>query len=254
MNLAAVIFARGGQRTMRDKNLRPVAGRILCSWPALAACQVRDEGGPVKAVFVSTNDRRIAAACQPSYWLQRPADLSTAEAPLEAAIAFAWQQVWAAVDEPLDGLVILQGNAPYVDAALIRRAVAALEDNPTADAAATVVEASAFAPARARVLSTDPDTAALLVHRALPDLAAGSDRHAHPTYFGDGAVVVTRAAVLDAMHRHPGPYPWWGTRTVALVQHSNPGDIDHEWQIKAAAWCVEHHVAAPTTREGLPWD
>jgi CMP-N,N'-diacetyllegionaminic acid synthase len=230
MNVVAIMFARAGSKGVSKKNTRKVLGRASCQYPILAARNAEF----VNRIYVSTDDPRVKGIAE-KYGvgvIERPASLARDETPLEAAIAHAYAAASDREKEPIDILVILQGNAPCVTAATIDEAVRNLRRDESLHAVASVADLSQYGPTRAKRL----DDGVLVGTKA-----RSSDRKAEgPVYFCDGGVVAVWANVIASMDERPGGHPWLGDRCGAVVQAPNPGDIDQEWQIGGVeAWLKE---------------
>lgn len=109
MNVLGVILARGGSTRIIDKNLQPLGNMPMVAYAAAAA----REAGLTKVV-VSTNDARIAAACEPFgvSWVRRPDAISGAHATIEDAIQHALAICEEADCCRYDYVVALQAAVP----------------------------------------------------------------------------------------------------------------------------------------------
>lgn len=78
-NLTAFIFARGGSKGVKHKNIYPVAGKPLIAHSIASALSSKS----VSRVVVSTDDARIAAAAKEygAEVLERPAELAADTTP-----------------------------------------------------------------------------------------------------------------------------------------------------------------------------
>ncbi|MFH1623367.1 MAG: acylneuraminate cytidylyltransferase family protein, partial [Candidatus Aenigmatarchaeota archaeon] len=87
MDIFGIIPARGGSKRLPDKNILPLAGKPMIAWTIEAALKSR----LLTKVCVSTDDANIAAVARQSGALvvDRPAELATDDAPIEAALRHA---------------------------------------------------------------------------------------------------------------------------------------------------------------------
>ncbi|MDP2167697.1 MAG: acylneuraminate cytidylyltransferase family protein [Thermodesulfovibrionales bacterium] len=111
MNILVVIGARGGSKGVRNKNIRPLAGRPLI------ACTIGQAlaWGRASKVVVSTDSNEIAAAAKEAGALvpfMRPAELATDTAPKLPVDRHAFLECERIFGERYDILVDLDATAP----------------------------------------------------------------------------------------------------------------------------------------------
>ncbi len=225
---AAIITARAGSKSIPDKNVLELDGHPLVSYPARAALAARRVG----RVFVSTDGRSIADACEPLgvevIW--RPDPLCGDSVNHGDVIQHAVDWVKARYAELRD-VVLLLGNTVMVDAELIDRCLSELESRPDIDSVMTVWEAADDHPLRA-----------LEIHEGLlrpfgdPDREVSTERQSYPrAYYYDQGVWAFRH---DCVARREGPNPWWwmGARCLPLVRNWVTGrDIHTPLDVRIAA-------------------
>ncbi len=107
----AIIPARGGSESIRDKNIRDFAGKPLIAWTIE---QAGDAKG-VDRVIVSTDSERIASVAR-SYGAEvpfrRPAAISAADTPIEPVLSHAYEWLIANEAYHADSLVLLFPTNP----------------------------------------------------------------------------------------------------------------------------------------------
>ena len=132
-----LIPARGGSKGIRDKNIRPLAGRTLLEYAAQAALESR----VVDRSVLSTDSERIAAEGRRiglEVPFMRPVDIAGDETPMLAVIEHAVDSLEQAGWLP-EIIVLLQPTSPLRQPEHIRSAVQQLRDS-AADSVVTVVE------------------------------------------------------------------------------------------------------------------
>jgi len=138
MNMAAaVILARGGSKGIPRKNLRKVCHTTLVS----LAVQAARAAGAIEKVYVSTDDKQIAAeaVCSKAEVIWRPKELATDEARSDDALRHALEYV----DVSCDVIVLIEPTTlPHVPRD-IDRAVRAIDDDH-ADSAIVVKQRTVF--------------------------------------------------------------------------------------------------------------
>ncbi len=117
MKTVALIPLRGGSKSIRKKNIKPMAGRPLCAWTLSAAV----ETDAIDAVYVSTECAEIAAVVAglglPVEVIDRPAELATDEASTESVMLHFADVVG------FDRLVTIQATSPLLRASHLEAAL-----------------------------------------------------------------------------------------------------------------------------------
>lgn len=132
MRVVGLIPARGGSKSIPQKNLAPLLGRPLIDWTLDAARESRE----LTEVVVSTDADEIAgvAARAGARVLRRPAELATDETPMRDVVIHALDEL-----DDCDAVVLLQPTSPLRRAQHIDEATVLLRDTG-ADAVVSVVE------------------------------------------------------------------------------------------------------------------
>ncbi len=218
MDTLGIILARAGSKGLPDKCVRPLLGRPLIAYTCdhVAACK------RLCSVLLTTDSepaKQIARA-QGVEIVDRPAELATDTAPVDAAARHA-VEVWEARHgRSVDAVVLLYANVPVRAEGVIDRAIQLLE-RTGADSVRTVAPVSKQHPDWLHRLEGDrmiqyrPNS----IHRR-QDLER--------LYYHDGAVVaVTRQALFDALQTPDDPHAFFGRDRRALVQRCEDAvDID----------------------------
>jgi len=110
MQICAIIPARGGSKEIPGKNYKEFAGKPLIIHTIEQALAV----SRINAVYVSTDDARIAAVAQDAgaSVIERPADISGDTATTESAVEHTLQILSQQGLSP-DNIVLLQATSPF---------------------------------------------------------------------------------------------------------------------------------------------
>lgn len=114
MNIAALIIGRGNN-TLKDKNIRPVLGRPLLHWPALAAKNSKK----INHFFISSDDDKIlnAGAEVGFEAIKRPSDLATPTAQSSDAVLHALEFIEK--KSLIDVLIVMHANVGTIKTEMI---------------------------------------------------------------------------------------------------------------------------------------
>jgi CMP-N-acetylneuraminic acid synthetase len=208
---AAIITARAGSKSIPNKNVLPVAGRPLVTYPIQAA----READSIDAVFVSTDGQDIAevARAMRAEVIWRPDKLCGDHVNHGDVIRHAVE--WVEERQPdLGNVVLLLGNTVMVDSALIDECVGILEADAQLDSVMTVWEAADDHPLRALEIVDG-----VLRPYGDPARDVSTERQSYPpAYYYDQGVWAFRK---QCVHRRDGPSPWWwmGKRCRPVVRN-----------------------------------
>lgn len=225
---AAIVTARAGSKSIRDKNVHPVAGRPLVAYPVQAAL----DAARVDRVFVSTDGESIAeaSAALGAEVIWRPEELGGDHVNHGDVIRHAVH--W--VDErypDLDLVTLLLGNTVMVDGGLLDRCLETLAGRDDLDSVMTVWEAADDHPLRAMEIVDG------LLHPYGGDREVSTERQSYPrAYYYDQGVWAFRKGCVD---RRDGPSPWWwmGERSLPIVRNWVTGrDVHTALDMAFAEW------------------
>ena len=196
---AAIITARAGSKSIRDKNVHPVGGLPLVTYPARAALDAER----VDRVFVSTDGDSIARACSELgvEVIRRPDALGGDRVNHGDVIKHAVEWVEERYPE-LENVALLLGNTVMIDGATIDRCLEILASEPELDSVMTVWEAADDHPLRALEIHDG-----LLRPYGDPHREVSTERQSYPkAYYYDQGVWSFRKGCVQ---RREGPSPWW---------------------------------------------
>jgi CMP-N-acetylneuraminic acid synthetase len=229
---AAIVTARAGSESIPDKNVHPVAGKPLVSYPVEAALGAER----VHRVFVSTDGRSIAAvSCDLGCTvIERPLDLSGPHVNHGEVIRHAVH--WVGQRHPeLENVVLLLGNTVMVDPELLDRCLELLDTRSDLDSVMTVWEAADDHPLRALEISDG-----VLRPYGGTGRDVSTERQSYPkAYYYDQGVWAFRRQCVDSRE---GPNPWWwmGKRCYPIVRNWVTGrDVHTQLDVEIAEWWLD---------------
>lgn len=226
---AAVITARGGSKSLPEKNVMQMAGRPLVAYPLTAALAARRVG----VVYVTTDSPAIAAMAREAGCLvvDRPESLAGDDVNHGDVIKHAVEEIDRR-EVGLENVVVLLGNTVMVDGEIIDEALVRLEAEPDIDSVMTVWEAVDDHPLRALELKDG-----LLRPYGGSDREVSTERQSYETaYYYDQGVWAFRK---ECVQERCGPNPWWwmGRRCVPIVRPWVAGrDIHNNLDAAVAEW------------------
>lgn len=210
MNVA-IITARAGSKSIRDKNVFMVAGKPLIAYPIQAALDAKRIG----RVYISTDGEHIAAVgrkmgCE---IIERPEALCGDSVNHGDVIKHAVEYADAR-EKDLENVVLLLGNTVMLDAALLDQALEMLEATPDLDSVMSVWLAQDDHPLRAMEIKDG-----LLRPYGDPNRQCSTERQSYPSaYYYDQGVWAFRKPCVQ---RRDGPSPWWwmGKRSAPIIRN-----------------------------------
>lgn len=189
MKVLGVIPARGGSKGVKNKNIKPLAGKPLIAYTIEAA-----QHSQLTTAIVSTDSEDIAEVSrQYGAWVPflRPTNLATDSAKAIPVIQHALRFVEEQEGVTYDAVMMLQPTTPFRTGEDIDKALKLLE-RTGADSVISVVDAGAHHPARMKYLEgnrlIDPPYCEAYENQPRQEL--------RPMYLRNGAVYLTRRNVL----------------------------------------------------------
>jgi N-acylneuraminate cytidylyltransferase len=202
MNVLAVILARAGSTGLPNKHLLPLLGRAVISYTFDHA----QSATTVSRTVVSSDCRHVRSLATRAGFpsIERPWDLSTAEASVQDVMLHAMESVERSGDFQADALVVLYGNVPVRGEGVIDRAVSHLFET-RCDSVRTFCPVGKWHPTWMSRLEGDS---------VIPHVPGSIHRRQdlQPLFLHDGAVVaVTRSALLRGRMQSDDPHAFFGT-------------------------------------------
>lgn len=134
--ILAVIPARGGSKSIKDKNIHPLGGRPLMAWSIKAALACKK----IDKVVVSTDSNKYAqlAKFYGAEIIIRPADLAQDETAMEPVLKHALEET-EKQGEKVETLILLDPTSPFRLISDITQCLELLK-KPETDSVVTVCE------------------------------------------------------------------------------------------------------------------
>lgn len=218
--ILAVIPARSGSKSVKDKNIRPLGGRPLMAWSIKAglACKKIDK------VVVSTDSDKYAqlAKFYGAEVIDRPKELATDEAAMIPVLQHALKTY------PADLIVLLDPTSPLRNVEDINKCLALIR-KPKTDSVITVCEAEHNPFYVMGVIKNDYWQFPI----ANPEKDIHRRQDAPKAYRVNAAVYVIKKEILEA-----GKIFTAQTRAVEMPQERS-GHIDSELDFKYVEWLLK---------------
>ncbi len=251
--IAALLLGREGSQGFPGKNVFPIMGRPLMSYPLLAARHAPS----VDVVYVSTDSNKIKeiARYHGAKTIDRPPELAAPNALGEDAFRHGYEVVrneCTQSGETLELMVLLFCNAATVTSSSIEDGVNSLRACPGADSAVTVSRYNMWSPLRARRVGKDG-----YLHPFVPLEVFGNpatlncDRDSQgDVWFADMGLSVVRPSCFDKMKDGLLPQRWMGKNILPLPQWGGL-DVDYDWQMPQVEFWLRRHGFTETS---TPYD
>ena len=185
MKTLGVIPARGGSKAIPRKNLVILGGKPLLTWTCEAATKSK-----LDRIIVSTDDKEIAKVAESSgveVPFVRPPELSADSSLTIDVVIHAITQL----GDTFDAVMVLQPTSPFRTTDDINKCISLLRESE-ADSVISVVDVGGHHPARMKFLE-----GGLLIDPPYAESRENQPRQElQPMYIRNGAVYLTRAAVL----------------------------------------------------------
>ncbi len=232
MGVHALALGRGGSTGFPGKNVYPVLGRPLMTYPIVAAQRSKR----VERIFLSTDADEIKAVGRElgAEIIDRPPEMATKTALAEDALVHGWREMEKR-GAKVDILIMLFCNAPTITGELIDQGVEMLLANPELDSAVTVSRYNMWSPLRARKVTDEGILQPFVPFETFGDpKTLNCDRDSQgDVWFADMGVSVIRPRCLEHIHDGLLPQKWMGQRIAPI--YSDAGfDLDYEWQLPLA--------------------
>lgn len=235
MKNIVLITAKGGNTSIKNKNLIEVEGKSFLGWQLTAAKQAT----LVDEVFVSTECPLIASEARKyeAFVIERPAELAQAFTNHGDAILHGAKEARRIMGEEIEFVTILLGNTAYNRGVDIDQTIKKLQENPEATSCMTVWQAQDDHPYRAMQINGQGFLEGFL------DLkGADTNRQSYPEiYFYDqGPWTVRYEAMMACERGKTGPACWWwmGDKCLPIVREWVTGrDVHTQLDVKVTrAW------------------
>lgn len=238
--ISALLIGREGSVGFPGKNVYPVLGKPLMTYPLLAAKKAK----LVDNVFISTDSEniKIIGRNHGAEIIDRPPELCTKEALGEHAFVHGYHTIKEDTGKELELVVLLFCNAATILSETIDEGIRTLRQHPEYDSAVTVSRYNMWSPLRARKEGADG-----LLHPFVPFEVFGDpktlncDRDSQgDVWFADMSVSIVRPHCLEQLDNGLLPQKWMGQKIYPLKQWGGL-DVDYEWQIPQVEFWLKSH-------------
>jgi len=238
--IPALLIGREGSVGFPGKNVYPVLGKPLMSYPLEAAINAKN----IDAVYISTDSQKIKDIGREygAKIIDRPPELCTKEALGEQVFVHGYEQIKKESGKPIEQIVLLFCNAATILAETIDEGIEILRKNKNYDSAVTVSRYNMWSPLRARKVGHDG-----LLHPFVPFEVFGDpktlncDRNSQgDVWFADMSVSIVRPRCLEHLEEGLLPQKWMGNSIYPLKQWGGC-DVDYKWQIPLVEYWLRQH-------------
>ena len=233
--IAALLIGRGGSTELPKKNIKPLLGRPLMTYPILAAKNSKY----CDKIFLSTDDEEIKNIGKKHdlELIDRPDFLATKEALAEDAYIHGYNEIIKKLKQDLEFLILLFCNGATVLPKYIDEAVEILRKDKNLDSACTVSSYNMWSPLRAKKI----DENGKLVPFVPIDFFGKDvtcDRGSQgETWYADCSVFIVRPHCMEKKNGDL-PFTWLG-RNIHPIKQWGGLDIDYAWQIPIVKFWLE---------------
>jgi N-acylneuraminate cytidylyltransferase len=244
---AAIITARGGSKSIKNKNIYQVLGHPLIYYPIKAA----QDAVNIDTIFISTDSREIADVGRElgAFIINRPENLYGDHVNHGDVIKHAVE----AVDKEhpnLENVVLLLGNTVMVDGKIIDHCLNLLNERPDLDSCMTVWEAQDDHPLRAMAINPE----GLLEPYGDKNRNVSTERQSYPkAYYYDQGVWAFRKYTVQTKD---GVNPWWwmGKRSLPVIRTWVTGrDIHTHFDLGISEWWLKNPDLIRELIKKSPW-
>lgn len=241
--VCALMIGRKGSVGFPGKNIYPVLGRPMASYPLLAAHASQH----VERVYVSTDCPHITDVAREhgAELIERPPELATKEALGEDVFVHGYREIkrkLASEGLEIELVVLLFANAATISGALIDQGIETLRNDDKFDSAVTTSVYNMWSPLRARRLNADGCLQPFVPFETFGDPATlNCDRDSQGNvYFADMSVSVVRPGCLEHLDQGLLPQKWMGQH-IAPIENWGGCDVDYEWQVPMVEYWLRQH-------------
>lgn len=248
--ITALLLGREGSAGFPGKNVYPILGRPLVTYPLMAARAAKS----VDRVYVSTDSPRLKTIGEEhgARIIDRPPHLATKNALGEHAYVHGYEVIRDELrreGHDIELMVLLFANAATIMADTIEKGIATLRRHPDYDSAVTVSAYNMWSPLRARKIGGDGLLQPFVPFETFGDPKTLScDRDSQgDVWFADMGISIVRPKCLDCLQEGLLPQKWMGRKTYPLKQWGGC-DIDYEWQVPMVEyWLIKHGFTSEKT-------
>ncbi|NOY72906.1 MAG: cytidylyltransferase [Gammaproteobacteria bacterium] len=235
--IPALIVGRGGSTGLPGKNIMPMIGRPLMSYPLMAA----QNSKYCDRIFLSTDDdeiRKVGDEFGVDH-IQRPDYLATNEALAEDAYIHGHHEINKVIGTDHEMLILLFCNGATVLSQQIDEAVEALRNDSSLDSACTVSSYNMWSPLRAKKIDNQGRLVPFIPPEFFGDEVSCDRGSQGDTWYADCSMFVVRTYCMDKKNGDP-PFTWLG-RNVYPIKQWGGLDVDYDWQVPIVEYWLRKH-------------
>lgn len=239
--ICSIIIGRKGSKGFPGKNNTKIFGLSLFEYPILASLNSHN----VDKVFLAT-DCPVIIKKSNKYkkrglnYIKRPKELNNDKALGDDVFKFCYDKINNKYPNLIEFVVLLFANAPNINGEMIDKGVNFLRNNKSFDSIVSVSQYNMWSPLRARKLNNKGELIPFVPFRHFSkDKNLNCDRDSQGNvYFADMSLSVVRPRCLEDMKNNLLPQRWMGKKIAPLFCTAG-ADIDYEWQIPQAKYCIQ---------------
>jgi CMP-N-acetylneuraminic acid synthetase len=239
--IVALLLGRKGSTGFPGKNLYPVLGKPLATYPMMAA----KNSAFIDKVYLSTDDEgliELAHSLEVDV-INRPAHLCTSEALGEDAYVHGYHEIKDRnPNQNIDIIVLLFCNAATITSSAIDEGITRLRGMPECDSVVTVSRYNMWSPLRARKENQEGFLEPFIPFEYFgnPD-ELNCDRDSQgDVLFADMGASIVKSHCLENIDQGLLPQKWMGKKIYPLRQEAG-FDVDYEWQIPVLEWWLKKY-------------
>ncbi|MFC1747420.1 cytidylyltransferase domain-containing protein [Pseudomonadota bacterium] len=245
--IVALILGRGGSTGLPGKNVMPLVGRPLMSYPLMAA----QNSKYCDKIFLSTDDDEIRKIGDQFgvHHIERPDYLATKEALAEDAYIHGYHEITKILGEEPELLILLFCNGATVLSSYIDEAVEVLRNDAELDSACTASCYNMWSPLRAKKIDKNGHLVSFIPPEFFGDEITCDRESQGDSWYADCSMFAVRPCCMDKKNGDL-PFTWLG-RNIHPIQQWGGLDVDYHWQVPIVEhWLKEHGF----TEEKTPYD
>lgn len=234
----AILTAKGNNRTLENKNVKPIAGKPCMAWSIEAA----HESEYIDEIFVTTEDDKIREVATEfgAKIIERPDDLSQPLSNHGDVILHGAKKALEIVGS-IETVTILLGNTVMTQSVDIDNAIEKVLEDEEVDSCMTVWRAQDDHPLRAMVINEDGYLQSYLDVET-PDTNRQSYKDVF--FYDQGPWTVRMNSLLRSENTKEGPGPWWwmGKNCRSIERLWVTGRDTHtQFDVDIAEWWIKKY-------------
>ncbi|MDR2033851.1 MAG: hypothetical protein LBP89_04385 [Helicobacteraceae bacterium] len=242
MKNIALITAKGGNQSIKNKNLVEIEGKSFLGWQLSYA----NDAKLIDEVFVSTEDELIKneALKYGAKIIDRPKDLAQPFTNHGDAILHGVKAAKETLSADIGTVTILLGNTLMNSGADIDATIQTLINNKDVDGCMTVWQAQDDHPYRAMTIDEDGYLKSFL------DLkGADTNRQSYPSvvFYDQGPWTVRHSSLIKTKRGETGPACWWwmGDKVIPITRLWVTGkDVHTQLDVEISKAWIKNNLAA----------